>query len=408
MGSELGTSLKLRRLKIFESVARLSSVRRAADECHLSQPAISQAIANLELEIGVKLLDRRTDGSYTTELGVIFQKRVQRMYAQIEDALRELGIPSALVANVASRITSSQMRSLIAVAECGSFTRAGDVLHLTRASLHRSARNLEQDLHKTLFHRTATGVIATAAAAECARKLKLALREVEAGLEELKASTGGISSRLMIGAMPMSGNVMLASVLDEFISTNPTANVGTASGNAEDILQALRMGDVDLVIGLLSDPPSTGLVNEAVVETPYVVVAHEGHPLLRKRKLTLDDLGAYDWVTGTPGSNRHQRFEKLFADRKRPPARVETSSIATITHLLARGNRLALLTSYELKYATSSLKALAFGPLHPAPAVGLITREGWMPTPLQLNFMSLFRTRVQHALEWTPSLKQAG
>lgn len=407
MAHAQASSLRLRRLKIFESVARLSSLRRASEDCHLSQPAISQAISNLEEELGVALLDRRTDGSYMTEFGVIFQRRVQRMYTQIDDALRELGVSSAVLATVANRITSSQIRSLIAVAEYGSFAGAGDALGLTRAYLQRSARSLEQDLHKTLFRRTATGIVATAAAVECARKLKLALREIEAAVEELKAANGGGGSRIMIGAMLMSGNVMLANVLDEFISTYPTANVGTASGNAEDILHALRMGEVDLVIGLLSDPPSTGLASEAVVTTPYVVVARQGHPLARKRKVTLDDLGSYDWVIGTQGSNRYQRFETLFADRKRPPARVETSSLATITHLLARADRLTLLTSYELKYATSSLKALAFGPLHPAPAVGLITRRGWMPTPLQAKFMDLFRARVRSVLEWTPSFKQA-
>ena len=197
-------------------------------------------------------------------------------------------------------------------------------------------------------------------------------------------------------------------LLDRFVTKFREARgqiILPKKGSAPDVALVLENNGV---IGLLGDPPATGLVSEAVVETPYVVVAQQGHPLLRKRKVTLDDLGQYDWVTGTPGSNRHQRFERLFADRKKPQARVETSSLATITHLLARGDRLTLLTSYELKYATSALKALAFGPLHPAPAVGLITREGWMPTPLQADFMELFRGRVQRALEWTPTFKQVG
>ena len=44
-------SVSLRHLKLFESVARLSSVRRASEECHLSQPAVTQAIAKLEEQI---------------------------------------------------------------------------------------------------------------------------------------------------------------------------------------------------------------------------------------------------------------------------------------------------------------------------------------------------------------------
>ena len=41
-------SVSLRHLKLFESVARLFSVRRASEECHLSQPAVTQATASLD------------------------------------------------------------------------------------------------------------------------------------------------------------------------------------------------------------------------------------------------------------------------------------------------------------------------------------------------------------------------
>jgi LysR family transcriptional regulator of gallate degradation len=62
-------SVSLRHLKLFESVARLSSVRRASEECHLSQPAVTQAIAKLEEQIGASLLERGASGSYLNPLG---------------------------------------------------------------------------------------------------------------------------------------------------------------------------------------------------------------------------------------------------------------------------------------------------------------------------------------------------
>jgi DNA-binding transcriptional LysR family regulator len=382
---EKSASLNFRRLKVFETVGRLSSVRGASEERHLSQPAISQTIAHLEDELGQVLFDRRAYGTY----------------------LNDLGVPNSALGAVAGRITNSQIRSLIAVVEHGSFTRAADAENVTRASLQRSARGLERGLGKTLFFRSIAGVLATPAAGEFARKLKLAIREIEAGAEEIKTATGGPNGRVLVGAMLMSGGMMLADVLDEFISSHPHADFGTASGNADDILQALRMGDVDFVIGLVSDPPAVGLVSEAVVETPYVVVARRSHPLAKQRSVTLDDLAAYDWVTGTPGSNRHQRLEKLFAKHPKPRARVETSSLTAIKLLVSRADRLTLLTSYELKHAGNPLVGVPFGQIGPAPKVGIIMRENWMPTPLQSQFLDLFRRRMQHALVWTPTIKRA-
>src|SRR5882757_3994640 len=98
-------SVSLRQLKLFESVARLSSVRRASEECHLSQPAVTQAIAKLEQQLGVSLLERGANGSYLNELGVIFQRRTERLFNQIEQALIELGVAACNAPMMASRIT---------------------------------------------------------------------------------------------------------------------------------------------------------------------------------------------------------------------------------------------------------------------------------------------------------------
>jgi DNA-binding transcriptional LysR family regulator len=58
----------LRHLKVFETVAELKSVNQASALINLSQPAVTQAISNLEVKFAVKLLDRGHRGSYLTPL----------------------------------------------------------------------------------------------------------------------------------------------------------------------------------------------------------------------------------------------------------------------------------------------------------------------------------------------------
>ena len=50
--------MELRQLRYFLAVSRLGSVTRAAEQCHIAQPAISVAIRNLEEELGVQLFER--------------------------------------------------------------------------------------------------------------------------------------------------------------------------------------------------------------------------------------------------------------------------------------------------------------------------------------------------------------
>src|SRR5579863_10595843 len=93
----LALSTSLRHLKVFDSVAHRNGLRRASDECHISQPAVSQAIAKLEEQLGVPLFERRTSGSYLNQFGMIFHRRSRRLFEQFEQALVEIGAPTGSI-----------------------------------------------------------------------------------------------------------------------------------------------------------------------------------------------------------------------------------------------------------------------------------------------------------------------
>ena len=405
---EFATSI--RHLKVFDSVGQLHGVRRASEECHLSQPAVTQAIAKLEEQMGVTLLERRASGSYLNEFGIIFHRRTQRLFAQFEQALMQLGVPSAPIpiSRIAGRISKTQIRSLISIVENGSFAQAARALEVSQTSLQRAARDLERNLRTPLYAQTASGIVATPAATEFAHKVKLALREIQWGIDEVEAARGNIGGEIVIGAMLLAGSVMLASVISQFVSAYPNANVRILNGNADDMLRYLRTGDVDVVIGLLREPAPDDLVHQALAETPYVVVARHGHPLNQKTPITLDDLAAYEWIIGTPGATRRIRFDKLFAGRRRPQARIATCSLPTIRLLLTQSDRLTLLTSYELINEEDALTAVPFGPIEPVPSIGLTTRENWLPTQLQANFIDLIHSQIVGSLTLTKVLKRSG
>lgn len=402
-------SASIRHLKVFESVAHLQGFQRASEECHLSQPAVTQAIAKLEEQLGVALLVRRASGSYLNEIGVVFHRRMQRLFAQMEQALLDLGVPNGPVpvSQLAARTSRSQIRSLVAIAENGSFAQAARALDISQTSLQRSARDLERTLRTPLYNQTASGVVATQAAVEFARKLKLALREIDWGVDEVEAARGNIGGEVIVGAMLMSGSVVIASVIDEFVSTYPNADVRIINGNTEDLLKELRAGAVDVVVGLLREQRAEGLLHRPLAETPYVIVGRHDHPLAGRNPVTLDDLCGFDWVIGTPGSSRRARFDKLFAGRRRPRARVETSSLPTIRVLLNQSDRLTLLTSYELMYEEDTLAAVPFGPIEPVPCIGLTTRENWLPTQLQTSFIELVQKRIVGSLMPVTTLARA-
>ncbi len=61
--------LTIRQLQVFEATARLLSFRKAADELHLSQPAVSMQIKQLEENVGLPLFEKFGKQIYLTEAG---------------------------------------------------------------------------------------------------------------------------------------------------------------------------------------------------------------------------------------------------------------------------------------------------------------------------------------------------
>ena len=80
--------LTLDQLRAFLCVARLGGVRRAAEQMHLSQPAVSARIAGLEAVIHASLFERSAAGVRLTRAGEALMVHAERIEAEIE-AIRE-------------------------------------------------------------------------------------------------------------------------------------------------------------------------------------------------------------------------------------------------------------------------------------------------------------------------------
>lgn len=409
MCAQRNFSLSIRHLKVFDSVARLHGLGRASEECHVTQPAITQALKKLEQQVGVTLLHRCGTGSYLNEFGTIFHCRTGRFFAQLEYALYELGARDKPVPlrTVAGRVSQSQVRSLLAIVDNGSSTEAARALGVSQATLQRAARDLERTLHTALYAQTASGLVAVPGAVEFAHKVRLAQKEIELGINEVNAARGNIDGEIVIGAMNMAGSVMLGSIINDFMLSYTNAHVQIVNGSAKELLRHLRSGTVDAVIGLLREPDAADLKQEPLAETPYVVAARQSHPLMHRGCVTLNDLAEFEWVIGNRESRRRLCFDRLFCGRRAPPTRIETSSLPTIRLLLSQSDRLALLTSYELMHEEEILASVPFGPIDPVPTIGLTVRKDWLPTRLQARLIDLIRKLIVESLMPLEKLKKS-
>ena len=82
--------MDIRQLRYFIAIAQSSSLSSAAHSLNVAQPSLSQHLANMEQELGVRLVERSHRGSVLTEEGRIFLQYAQQICNSMEACLAEM------------------------------------------------------------------------------------------------------------------------------------------------------------------------------------------------------------------------------------------------------------------------------------------------------------------------------
>lgn len=195
-------SVSVRHLRMFDHVARAQSLSAAAAQSlRLSQPALTQSISHLEAQLGVKLFERQSEGSFLTPAGAIFYRRTQRFFAQIKDALAVVCGESAdgpQVQNIMRKLSRAHLRCLWAIRRQGSFRAAAQHMGVALASVQQSARMLELLIGIDLYRRSAAGLCLSETAVYLARRSALAEGEIQSALNEISATRAPLSAYALV------------------------------------------------------------------------------------------------------------------------------------------------------------------------------------------------------------------
>jgi len=88
--SRIGRRLRLRDLHILTTVVQWGSMAKAASHLAMSQPAVSEAIANLEAALGVRLLDRTPRGVEPTLYASALLRRGLVVFDELRQGIKEI------------------------------------------------------------------------------------------------------------------------------------------------------------------------------------------------------------------------------------------------------------------------------------------------------------------------------
>ncbi|WP_255699838.1 pca operon transcription factor PcaQ [Jiella avicenniae] len=93
---EIDRRIKIRHLRTFVEVARMASVGKAAELMHVSQPAVSKTLAELESVLGARLMERNRSGVSLTPVGQMFHGYASSSLAALRQGIE--GVSETLAA----------------------------------------------------------------------------------------------------------------------------------------------------------------------------------------------------------------------------------------------------------------------------------------------------------------------
>jgi LysR family transcriptional regulator, regulator for genes of the gallate degradation pathway len=342
-----------------------------------------------------------------TDAGRILAERSGRALTHLMRGGRALrrGAAGAGFAAVDRLITMVQVRALIALAAHGGYSEAARVSGLTQPALHRAISDIERLSGLPMAVRQGRGIRLTEGAAALARSARLAVREIEAGVDEIAALQGRPEGRVAVGAMPLARARLLPGALAALHRERPTVQVSVVEGPYPELLSRLRDGDLDLLIGAMRQPPpADDVVQRPLFEDRLVIVAAADHPLAQSTP-TLEDLAAYPWVLAPEGTPLREHWRAMFAERQAgpPPVAVDCSSVVAIRGLLLEGPWLTLLSPDQVRHEVQAgLLCLLGGPLERSRRViGLTTRTHWRPTAAEVRLVALLEQGAEQRLPET-------
>lgn len=147
------------------------------------------------------------------------------------------------------------LRTLVAIADHGSFVAAADVVNLTQAAVGQQMKRLEENLHVSLFDRDGKSPQLNPLAKALVPKARDLILGYDTLLDDL---TGDVSlhGEFTLGAVPSSLRALVPLSIRHIINHSPGLNISVVPGLSVDLHEQVERGAVDAAI--LSQPAHHG------------------------------------------------------------------------------------------------------------------------------------------------------
>ncbi|WP_421361729.1 LysR substrate-binding domain-containing protein [Agrobacterium rosae] len=240
------------------------------------------------------------------------------------------------------QINLRQIEAFKATIECGSVSRAADLMGISQPAASKLLSHLEEDIHLSLFDRRRGRLLPNVNGMRFydeVQRIFAGVRQIERAAETIRREGLG---RLSIGVMPGLSGQFIQRVVADFLLAYPDTYVIIKDGASRYIADWVATRQID--IGIISERfDNPNLTSTALLDSPMVCILPPGHRLAMKKEISPRDINGERFISFAPESQTRQLVEAaLDAQNVFIDVVVEAGTAPTVCEFIAAGRGISI------------------------------------------------------------------
>lgn len=292
---------------------------------------------------------------------------------------------------------TQHIRFVRTVAEHANISAAARELGITQPALTKIVSRMEDLLGVRVFDRKPRGVVLTPFGELALGRLEKVENEMLSLSNEIRAMKAGLSGTVSIGVGQFWLGRIVPNVVAMLMRTAPNVQAKIVTGTRDELLGSLQRGNVDLVLGRITEDLPDDFVGEALGDVRLFLTVREGHPLSRlKRSVRPEDLKPFRWVLPPSSDPTAVHINRAFSELgfSPGPIAVEALSQNLIVGLLQTTDMITAMPEITVSTFAEGLRRLNADWLEWSSKAGVISVKDRSLLPCGKKFLELLRQEM--------------
>jgi DNA-binding transcriptional LysR family regulator len=278
-----------------------------------------------------------------------------------------------------------QLRTFVAIVDCGGVARAALQLNLSQPAASRQIQVLEAELGLPLFDRIGRRVRLTSEGEDLVRRSRELLAAAQSLQERARALKAGHTGVIKIGATPPMIEGVLVGFLAGHRQRHPGVEIHITEDGGAGLVSRLESGDVHVAYVPAGNDRFRGRL---LYPIHVIAVVPESHPLHRHRTLDIARLAGEPLLLLRPSFGSREWFDAACqAAHLRPTVLIESSAHNAVIGLAAASYGIGILPS-AVRLPGEGLRAIPL--VHRKAPIGRWTMLAWDPQRFLAPYVRVF------------------